>query len=123
MILVDQVNSFYDFTVFCGLLLLFYFVGLFRGFYSVSGSLLLYFSFQGKIWPFLMTEFLSLILPSPFFSAVHLLCSSRVHDVNCIKQGINAWGSGSLVIADRNTDQRPLTAPWVFGLLLSALLH
>lgn len=78
---------------------------------------------MSKIWLFLVTGFLQFDPPLSFFSAVHLLCCSGVHDVNCIKQGINAWGSGSLVIADGNTDQRPLTAPWVFGLLLSALLH
>lgn len=57
------------------------------------------------------------------FSAACALCCWRVHNVNCIKQGINAWGCGSLVIADGNTDQRPLTVPWVFGLPLSAMLH
>lgn len=62
--------------------------------------------------------------PSILFTRLYCaLCCLRVHGVNCIKQGINARGSGSLVIADGNTDQRPLTVLWVFGLPLSASLH
>lgn len=40
-----------------------------------------------------------------------------------LNRGLAPGGSGSLVIADRNTDQRPLTVLWVFRLPLTSSLH
>lgn len=79
--------------------------------------------FKRKISLPIHNIFSNLFILYSLFSAVCALCCYRVHGVNCIKQGINARGSGSLVIADGNTDQRTLTVPWVFGLPLSASLH
>lgn len=72
---------------------------------------------------FLFTIFSQICSFSILSSQLYVRCAVIEFMVLTVLNGINARGSGSLVIADGNTDQRTLTVPWVFGLPLSASLH
>lgn len=99
-----------------------HFISNIKYFQSSTFILILTLIFPSEL--FLIRSLLNLAYPQLSFPcAVCAPCCLKVPGVNFIQQGINAQGSGSLVIADGNTDQRPLTVPWVFGLPLSASLH